>query len=98
MASQGRATGSAGTHTGKLVLLVNPANSRDYGGSSAAYPNLGLLTLGTSLKNEMNRRKLPDKVTYYDGALLGNSAIKDYIKDNAQKIAILGVSSYTYNY
>jgi hypothetical protein len=81
-----------------LVLLVNPANARLFGGTSAAYPNLGLLTLGSALNVELRRRKRRDRVAYYDGALLGDRGLLDYIASNAWSIAILCLSSYTYNY
>jgi len=47
------------------------------------YPNLGLLTLATSLHCALRRSNVAAKVLYYDGALLGDEFIRTYIARNA---------------
>jgi hypothetical protein len=62
------------------------------------YPNLGLLTLATSVRDALRRRNIAAKVLYYDGALLGDAFILEYIARNAPSLTAVGVSAYTLNY
>ena len=82
------------------VLLVNPAStpSAHKTFEPNIYPNLGLLTLATSLECALNRRRVAAKVLYYDGALLGDAFIRTYIEQNADRLALVGFSAYTLNY
>src|SRR6185295_18777770 len=82
------------------VLLVNPASTPSAHKTFEAniYPNLGLLTLATSLRGALARRNIAAKVLYYDGALLGDAFIRTYIAQNADRLALVGYSAYTLNY
>jgi hypothetical protein len=84
----------------RIILLVNPANelNRQTTFEIAIYPNLGLLTLGTALRNALIEKKMLGQVLYFDGALHGNHFLYDYIVRYANQIAVIGLSSYTYNY
>ena len=62
------------------------------------YPNLGLLTLATSVERALRRDGVAARVLYYDGALLGDAFVRDYIAQNADRLAIVGYSAYTLNY
>lgn len=84
-----------------IILLVNPANTlegslRDY--ETSIYPNLGLLTLGSSLQSKLDKKLLKARVYYLDGALYGNEMVYQQIADLAPDIKVLGLSCYTYNY
>jgi anaerobic magnesium-protoporphyrin IX monomethyl ester cyclase len=82
------------------ILLVNPAStpSEHKTFEPNIYPNLGLLTLATSLQCALDRNNVAARVLYYDGALLGDEFIRDYIAQNARYLAVIGYSSYTLNY
>lgn len=82
------------------ILLVNPATTAACHKTFEPniYPNMGLLTLATSLKSALSRRNVAAKVLYYDGALLGDEFIRDYIAKNADRLAVIGYSTYTLNY
>jgi hypothetical protein len=82
------------------ILLLNPASTPS--GHKVfepnIYPNLGLLTLATSLQCALSSRNVAARVLYYDGALLGDEYIRTYIAQNADRLAVIGYSSYTLNY
>lgn len=82
------------------ILLLNPAStpSGHKTFEPNIYPNLGLLTLATSLQRALSERNVPAKVLYYDGALLGDEYIRTYIAQNAGRLSVIGYSSYTLNY
>jgi anaerobic magnesium-protoporphyrin IX monomethyl ester cyclase len=82
------------------ILLVNPAStpSAHKTFEPNIYPNLGLLTLATSLESAFRRNNVAARVLYYDGALLGDEFIRDYITQNAGRLAVIGYSTYTLNY
>jgi hypothetical protein len=82
------------------VLLLNPAStpSEHKAFEPNIYPNLGLLTLATSLKCALEKRNVAADVLYYDGALLGDEYIRTYVAQNADRLAVIGYSSYTLNY
>src|ERR1043165_9744127 len=82
------------------ILLVNPASTPASHKTfdPNIYPNLGLLTLGTSLQRALGRANMAAKVLYYDGALLGDEFIRSYIAENADRLTVIGYSSYTLNY
>ncbi|MEO8304445.1 MAG: hypothetical protein ABI724_10020 [Betaproteobacteria bacterium] len=82
------------------ILLLNPATTAapHKAFEPNIYPNLGLLTLATSLQRALHRRNVPGRVLYYDGALLGDVFIHDYIAQNADCLSIVGYSAYTLNY
>ena len=82
------------------MLLVNPASTAapHKAFEPNIYPNLGLLTLGTSLQVALRRENVAAKVLYYDGALLGDEFIYKYIATNAGRVSVIGYSSYTLNY
>ena len=82
------------------ILLVNPAStaSNHKTFEPNIYPNLGLLTLATSLQCALRRSNVDAKVLYYDGALLGDDFIHSHIAQNADRLAVIGYSAYTLNY
>src|SRR5436190_11727495 len=82
------------------ILLVNPAStpSAHKTFEPNIYPNLGLLTLATSLRCTLRRRNIAAKVLYYDGALLGDAFVRGYIAQNADRLTLVGYSAYTLNY
>jgi len=82
------------------ILLVNPGNTPASHKTFEPniYPNLGLLTLATSVDVALRRTGAAAKVLYYDGALLGDEFIRAYIAQNAHRIAVIGYSAYTPNY
>ena len=82
------------------VLLVNPASTvaRHKTFEPNIYPNLGLLTLGTSVKRALRENGVAARVLYYDGSLNGDEFLEGYIAENAERLAVIGYSSYTPNY
>ena len=82
------------------ILLLNPANTvaQHKTFEPNIYPNLGLVTLGTSLKCALRASKVAAKILYYDGSLRGDEFIYTYIAQNADRLAVIGYSSYTMNY
>ena len=90
----------AGDDSVPRILLVNPANTvaRHKTFEPNIYPNLGLLTLATSLQCALRRNNSAAKVLYYDGGLLGDEFIRGYIAQNAACLAVIGYSAYTPNY
>jgi hypothetical protein len=82
------------------ILLLNPASTparhRMFGPN--IYPNLGLVTLGTSLQFALQRADMEAKVLYYDGSLLGDEFIRTYIENNAERLSVIGFSACTLNY
>jgi anaerobic magnesium-protoporphyrin IX monomethyl ester cyclase len=86
--------------TAPQILLLNPGltAARHATFEPSIYPHLGLLTLGSSLRHALRRSNLPARVLYYDGALLGDEFIRDYIAQNADRLAVIGYSACTPNY
>ncbi len=82
------------------ILLLNPATTAAPHKTFEPniYPNLGLLTLATSLQLTLRRNFVTAEVLYYDGALLGDAFIYRYIAENAGRLAVIGYSAYTLNY
>lgn len=82
------------------VLLVNPQStpSPHKVFEPNIYPHIGLLTLATALEQAGACRGIAVEVLYYDGALLGDAFIRDYIAANARRIALVGYSAVTLNY
>src|SRR6202043_1486023 len=82
------------------ILLVNPASTAAQHKTfdPNIYPNLGLLTLATSLRCALHRKNISAEVLYYDGALLGDEFIRRYIEQNADRLSVVGYSSVTLNY
>src|ERR1043166_1648197 len=82
------------------ILLINPASTRAPHRTFEPniFPNLGLLTLATALQCALRRSNLAAKVLYYDGTLLGDEFIQQYIAQNADRVALIGYSAYTLNY
>lgn len=79
------------------ILFVNAADtSRHVSNANAAlYPNLGLLTLMSSLKKTIR----PDiDLEYIDGTVYGNPFIQTYIQENYQSFLIICFSVLTANY
>ena len=83
------------------IVFVNAANTSDYFSSGLVneidypnYPNLGLLTLMSSLK-----RTCPDiHLGYFDGTIYGNLFIRKYIEENFKSISMICFSVITVNY
>ncbi len=90
----------SGPDAGPQILLLNPANTpaQHKAFEPNIYANLGLVTLGTSLQCALRERNVAARVLYYDGALLGDDFIRAYIARNADRLAVIGYSSYTPNY
>jgi radical SAM superfamily enzyme YgiQ (UPF0313 family) len=63
-----------------------------------AFPNLGLLTLGTALRRELAARGLQHRVTYFDASVTGNDRLIAYLKTHAQRLFAVCFSIYTANY
>lgn len=81
------------------VLFVNAADTSRHVSSAntAIYPNLGLLTLMSSLaKSELRQEKI--SLGYLDGTVYGNEIIRTYIEENHQSISVLCCSVLTANY
>jgi hypothetical protein len=95
-----RGTASGAFDSTPQILLVNPAStpSAHKTFEPNIYPNLGLLTLGTALDCELRRRQIAAKVLYYDGALLGDEFLRNYIALSADRLLLIGYSAYTLNY
>lgn len=90
-----------------IILLVNAGDVkralRDRAGLSRNYvpnlnPNLGLLTLGTALRNRLRESHLRANVLYYDGTLFGDEFLFRYIEKHSTRIFLIGFSTYTCNY
>lgn len=84
------------------VILANPCNF-PYGipnerYQSTSYPNLGLLTLGSSLKKIAESQSLVLEILYYDGSVFGNDMLYEYISLNHPTILALCLSSFTSNF
>ena len=82
------------------ILLLNPANTVALHKTFEPniYPNLGLVTLGTSLQCALRAGNIAARVLYYDGSLHGDEFIRTYIAENAYRLSAIGFSSYTMNY
>jgi len=82
------------------ILLLNPASTpaRHKMFGPNIYPNLGLVTLGTSLRIALRRAGIEARVLYYDGSLLGDDFIRAYIAENAERLSVIGYSAFTLNY
>lgn len=80
-----------------LVLFVNAnTSSQTATVNSTVYPNLGLLTLMSALRD-----KLGDDDTqlgYLDGVLYGNAKIEEFIDSNAHRLHAVCLSVLTGNY
>ncbi|MGA2289535.1 B12-binding domain-containing radical SAM protein [Bradyrhizobium sp.] len=63
-----------------------------------AFPNLGLLTLGTALRRDFAERGLPHRVTYFDASVTGNDRLLAYLETHAQRLFAICFSIYTANY
>ena len=98
--SMNASAGRAGPDPVPQILLVNPANTpaRHKTFEPNIYANLGLVTLGTSLRCGFLAGNVAARVLYYDGSLLGDEFIRGYIAQNADRLAVIGYSSYTPNY
>ena len=83
------------------VVLVNPCDL-SHGipeeRITSHYPNLGLLTLGSSLKKLADSQSAKLDILYYDGTLFGNAALYDYISSNHSGILALCFSSFYTNF
>src|SRR5881392_3627519 len=88
MMNETHRAGRARVDSTPQILLLNPAStpSPHKTFEPNIYPNLGLLTLGTSLQCALRRTNVTAKVLYYDGALLGDEFIRAYIAENAEHL------------
>jgi hypothetical protein len=80
------------------ILFINAADTSRHVSSAntAIYPNLGILTLMSSLKRGINN---PDtELGYLDGTVYGNFFIQRYIEENYQTISVICFSVLTSNY
>jgi anaerobic magnesium-protoporphyrin IX monomethyl ester cyclase len=92
--------GRARVDSRRQILLLNPASTpaRHKSFEPNIYPNLGLLTLATSVQSALRRRNVDATVLYCDGSLLGDDFIRTYITRNADRLSVIGYSAYTLNY
>ncbi len=81
------------------ILFVNAADTSRHVSSAntAIYPNLGLLTLMSSLKRSSVCQK-GFWLGYLDGTVYGNEFIRTYIEENSASISIICFSALTANY
>lgn len=79
------------------ILFVNAADTSRHVSSAntAIYPNLGILTLMSSLKKTVRQGI---DLGYLDGTVYGNPFIQTYIEENAQSISMICFSVLTANY
>jgi hypothetical protein len=79
------------------ILFINAADTSRHVSSAntAIYPNLGILTLMTSLEKIIHK---DISLGYLDGTVYGNLFIQTYIKENYQSISIICFSVLTANY
>lgn len=80
------------------VIFVNAADTSRHVSSAntAIYPNLGILTLMSSVKKTVC---LPDiELGYLDGTVYNNSFIQTYIEEHYRSISIICFSVLTANY
>lgn len=80
------------------ILFVNAADTSRHVSSAntAIYPNLGILTLMSSLKQAVCRPGID--LGYLDGTVYGNPFIQTYIEENSQSISVICFSVLTANY
>ena len=80
------------------ILFVNAADTSRHVSSAntAIYPNLGILTLMSSLKQTVCRPTVD--LGYLDGTVYGNPFIQTYIEENSQSISVICFSVLTANY
>lgn len=79
------------------VLFINAADTSRHTSSAntAIYPNLGILTLMSSLHKALRSGMT---LGYLDGTVYGNPFIQRYIEENYQTISVLCFSALTSNY
>lgn len=79
------------------ILFVNTADTSRHisSANTAIYPNLGILTLMSSLKKTV---RPGIDLGYLDGTVYGNPFIQTYIEENAQSISMICFSVLTANY
>lgn len=79
----------------KIMFINADDTSRHVSSANTAiYPNLGLLTLMSSLVNHVSR----DDVGYIDGTVYGNDTIQKCIQEHASELSIVCFSVLTANY
>ena len=80
------------------ILFVNAADTSRHVSSAntAIYPNLGILTLMSSLKKALCHVDID--LGYLDGTVYGNPFIQTYIEENFQSISMICFSVLTANY
>lgn len=80
------------------ILFINAGDTSRHVSSAntAIYPNLGLLTLMSSLKKAVCRQDID--LGYLDGTIYGNPFIQTYIEKNSQSISAICFSVLTANY
>lgn len=80
------------------ILFVNAADTSRHVSSAntAIYPNLGILTLMSSLKRAV--AQLEVELGYLDGTVYGNPFIQTYIEENFRSLSVICFSVLTANY
>lgn len=83
----------------RIILFINPADTSRHTASAntAIYPNLGLLTLTSNLKAELDDRD-DIQLGYLDGVVIGNDTIAEFIAENAASVVCAAFSVLTSNY
>jgi hypothetical protein len=82
------------------VLFVNAADDFIHKASAnaALYPNLGLLTLMTMLRNVLAEKQVECSIDYLDGCVHGNAVVEEFISDNSAELHVICFSVLTSNY
>jgi anaerobic magnesium-protoporphyrin IX monomethyl ester cyclase len=87
------------------IVLINAADTASELFNAAtepyevnAFPNLGLLTLGTALRHELKARGLAHQVTYFDASVTRNERLLAYLEAHSQRLFAICFSIYTANY
>lgn len=82
------------------VLFVNANDGFIHKASAnaALYPNIGLLTLMTMLRNVLSEKRIDCSVDYLDGCVHGNAVIQEFISANRDDLRVVCFSVLTSNY
>ena len=80
-----------------MILFINANDTSRHTSSAntAIYPNLGLLTLMSALKEEVSDTT---RICYIDGTVYSNAVIEKYIEDNADDLSVICFSALTSNF
>ncbi|HEV7369689.1 hypothetical protein [Arenibaculum sp.] len=82
------------------ILFINAGDTFTHKASAnaALYPNVGLLTIMSALKEKLEISGISAALGYIDGCVYGNEKIKSIISENRNTIKIVCFSVLTANY